>query len=241
MCGLALAFTLSSRSVSLSLSLSLSDTYKAKLEKILNNVILVSEVAELAAAADTLPDPDGNVSDSTPPANRRRGAGHVRWSSLKFEDRKKLRNAPQTVAQETFSDDSDGSDSESDSDSEDSDGSKIKGDDKNDKSKSKPGSMLDRRAETQFHKSFSSLSLDTSTKHFKIKNQLGRWDDPLNKMDKVGNQRFAIYSRVEYASQFLLRLLAIELVGFRHFEVPPCTDIYGLATPILGIIWTSIE
>lgn len=86
-------------------------------------------------------------------------------------------------------DDSDKSDSESDSDSDsesdDSSGSEIKSDKKNERGKLDKRHTFERSSDSQFHKSLSSLSQDTNKKHFKIKNQLGRWEDPLNKMDKV--------------------------------------------------------
>lgn len=66
--------------------------YKTKL---LNNVILVSEVAELSAAVGDSPHTDtrSRRSDTTPT----RGHGHVHWSSLRFGDDKKSKIALQDV------------------------------------------------------------------------------------------------------------------------------------------------
>mmetsp|Transcript_22184 Transcript_22184/g.54868 ORF Transcript_22184/g.54868 Transcript_22184/m.54868 type:complete len:517 (-) Transcript_22184:83-1633(-) len=90
-----------------------------------------------------------------------------------------MRNAPRTVVEEN--DDDDDSD---DSDSDDSDHSDTKDQDKQDKTKKNDEHNSDpSAARATFSKSYSTLSIDTSVKHFKIKNQLGRWDDPLNKMD----------------------------------------------------------
>ncbi|CAJ1961477.1 unnamed protein product [Cylindrotheca closterium] len=166
------------------------DIYKTKLEKLLNNVILVSEVAELSAAASDLPHTDSRRSNVTPISSQTSGLGlGVQWSSLRFKDKQKLSNTTQDVAEgsQGSNDDDEESEEESEeSDSYTSDNIEISDRRKQDREKeSDEQNKLDRlRTQASFAKSYSSLSADTGVnKHFKIKNKLGRWDDPLNKMD----------------------------------------------------------
>ena len=154
-------------------------------------MILVSEVAELSVAASDLPLPDSRRSITTPISNRTIGLGHVQWSSLRFEDKQKLSNVPQHVVEGSEGSNEDDEESEEESEesgSYTSDNIEIKDKRKQDREKENDEqNKLDRlRTQASFAKSYSSVSVDTGeNKHFKIKNQLGRWDDPLNKLDTV--------------------------------------------------------
>lgn len=67
------------------------DIYKPKLEEILNDIIVVTEIAELGAEADTLPEDEGNQLDTKQLVHdniiKRGQLSEVRWSSLKFNDK----------------------------------------------------------------------------------------------------------------------------------------------------------
>ena len=177
------------------------------MEKILNNMILISEVAELsAAAADELPESTGAAT-----ARRRRGE-HVRWSSLRFDDKKT----------DDLIDDGDDDDEENDSDLGNSEAESKE-------DEPKQGNLEKRGG---YNKSFSGLSPDTSFRNFRIKNLLGRWDDPLNKMDKV-MQHFPCHIQSKANAHDIEITLATTIIGFRYFEVSKSTDIHGSGAPIL--------
>lgn len=169
-----------------SFGLFVSDIYKAKLERILNNVIVISEVAELAEAADEI-----QVAEMS---NRR--AVHVRWSSLRFEEspsKTMKRSTSQTVLNnkaESGEESTNHSESESEEDSE-SEESKDESKDEEARKVQKEN-IFERRPSVmkkaqRMKKSISHLSLDNSSvKNYKMKNQLGRWNDPMTNMGKVG-------------------------------------------------------
>lgn len=147
-----------------------SDVYKPKLEEILNDIIVMTEIAELGAEADNLPDDTENQFNAKQlvEANlKRRGQlSEVRWSSVKFQ--KGARNR-------TSSTDSNASpspvqpDSNADTSLQDSPVPEKESKDFNN-----PRSFV---ARTSYTSNSSGL--------VRIKNLLDRWEEPVNKLDKV--------------------------------------------------------
>lgn len=149
--------------------------YKPKLEEILNDIIVISEVAELAAEADLLSD-----ENERKPTSGTRGKNLVRWGSVRFNQENPQRNRSETADSEDL---------------------QVKDQDDDDQSDEDAGDVMDEictaseneeeeEEETDRGADLNATRPDTpivesSRKHFKIKNLLGRWDDPLNKMDKV--------------------------------------------------------
>lgn len=242
------------------------DIYKTKLEKLLNSIILVSDVAELSAAAIDLPRPDGRRSgaDTRPISNRKSGLDYVQWSSLRFEDRKKIKDASRYVmegSEESNSDEEESAESDSYT-SENIDIRDRRKQDRGDGTESdnftsaniemdgRKQDKCNQDVEKNFNRmrtqpSFShssSGSVDTGVKHFKIKNQLGRWDDPLNKLDTVSCHDSVTSNLPEFISPAMThKFVAITIFSFRHSEVSKGADIYGPRTPILRIVWASSD
>lgn len=142
------------------------DVYKPKLEEILNDIIVITEIAELGAEADNLPDATGtqmNAKELVEDNLKKRGRfAEVRWSSVKFQNRSRA----------------------------DSDGSSIfveKGDNINSGDIS-PWPELPRKvAPGTPPRSFIARNGATPSKSsglIRIKNLLDRWDEPVNKLDK---------------------------------------------------------
>ena len=128
------------------------------MEEILNNIIIISEVAELAAEADNLTDEEDSVdTEQMIAANlKKRGKlSQARWSSVKFKkDGRNRLDSEDTIGAHASS----------------SEGSNEQAND---------GGVAGRKALLK------AGSLSDSTKQLRIKNLLDRWEDPLNKQDKV--------------------------------------------------------
>jgi hypothetical protein len=116
-----------------------SEDYKPKLELILNDIILISEVADLAEEADLLPeDIEQETKKEMAQENRlkrRSNLNQVRWSSVRFQGK----------------------------------GSSLEDE----------GMFGDRPRDR-----FAGLDKDSSGR-LRIKNLLDRWDEPINKSDRV--------------------------------------------------------
>jgi hypothetical protein len=129
------------------------------LEEILSNIIIISEVAELAAEADNLTDEEDSVNtEQMIAANlKKRGKlSQVRWSSVRFKE-----------------------DGRSRLDSEETTG--AHGSSEHSSEQANDDGVAGRRGQN-LHRSSSSSD---STGQLRIKNLLDRWEDPLNKQDKV--------------------------------------------------------
>ena len=165
--------------------------YKPKLEEILNDIIIITEIAELAAEAESLPEDTENqyTAKQLVEANlKRRGQlSEVRWSSVKFQ---KDRNRTSSV-------DSNGSSSVV--------GSTEKLD------TSLFDSPVPKESEAGFLKArpmMERTSMSTrSSGLIRIKNLLDRWEEPVNKLDKVRLERrcVTIYKRTNHRSQSVRR------------------------------------
>eukprot|EP00980_Cylindrotheca_fusiformis_P002338 scaffold543_cov119-Cylindrotheca_fusiformis.AAC.5 len=137
------------------------DIYKPQLEEILNDIIVITEIAELGAEASVLPD-EGPLPDTKQlleeSVKKRGQLTQVRWSSLRFnkEDKK------------------DAADATSESDDEMSAASNAR---KKSGEDPPPRSLLSRTARMNTSSSGSGL--------VKIKNLLDRWEEPVNKLDKA--------------------------------------------------------
>ena len=145
--------------------LSPSDVYKPKLEEILNDIIVITEIAELGAEADNLPDETGtqmNAKELVEENLKKRGRlTEVRWSSVKFQNHSRT----------------------------DSDASSIVVD-KADTSAGdiSPLPELPRKVAGTPPRSFMTRNGTTSSRSsglIRIKNLLDRWEEPVNKLDKV--------------------------------------------------------
>ena len=147
-----------------------SEIYKPKLELILEDIIIIAEVAELAADAVDVNEEEDNLSaspKSTFPQKRskqrRTEFGEARWASVKFKkgDVSRL----------------------------DTERSQVEGDTEGDKSDSED--EKDIPEPTPLNRlPYEKRVLDKHRRNSmsgrqKIKNLLGRWEDPVNKMDKV--------------------------------------------------------
>eukprot|EP00980_Cylindrotheca_fusiformis_P002337 scaffold543_cov119-Cylindrotheca_fusiformis.AAC.4 len=140
------------------------DIYKPKLEKILNDIIVVTEIAELGAEADSLPEEESTHVDTTKLVQeniiRRGQLSEVRWSSLKFND-------------STRDDLNDSTDDESSAAASAPAGAAAVTEAKNKKPGDAPSRGLMART-----------SGINSSGTFKIRNLLDRWEEPVNKLDK---------------------------------------------------------
>jgi hypothetical protein len=144
------------------------------LEEILNNIIIISEVAELAAEADNLTDEEESVDTEqmiSASLKKRGKLSQARWSSVRFKndgqkDGRSRLDSEDTTGAHAFSEHS-RSLSEQSSEREHS------------SEQANDGGVAARRALLK------SSSLSHSTKQLRIKNLLDRWEDPLNKQDKV--------------------------------------------------------
>ena len=136
------------------------------MEEILNDIIVITEIAELGAEADNLPDGDGtpmNAKELVEDNLKKRGRlPEVRWSSVKFQNRSRA----------------------------DSDASSIlvdKGDNTN-FADILPFPEMPRKVAGTPPRSFlarTGTSPSKSSGLIRIKNLLDRWDEPVNKLDKV--------------------------------------------------------
>lgn len=142
--------------------------YKQRLEELLSQIILITELAELAAEADILSETkEGEASGPgsvTDPLKRPAATGSAQWSSLRFQDDKK----PPTRSSSTASLAEENSIKEAMLDQV----SLSPGE--------KPRQTL-RAAPTAMKQE----ELNTSGL-FRLKNLLDRWEEPVNKLDKVG-------------------------------------------------------
>ena len=137
-----------------------AEDYKPKLELILNDIILISEVAELAEEAENLPeDIEQEAKKEMAQENRlkKRSLNQVRWSSVKFQGK--------------------GSRLGDEGDEPPSPPSPSTG---------PPSQGAARRAMfgDRSRDRFSGLERDSSGR-LRIKNLLDRWDEPTNKSDRV--------------------------------------------------------
>ena len=151
------------------------DIYKPKLEEILHDIIVITEIAELGVEADvSFPDDEGGEpmeatdlielqqqQQARFDAPRSR-AGRVRWSSVKFNETGPLEGI----------EDVDELDSPAMTDTH----FEVEGDEKNRRAEDSP--MMRSRRTLPPQKSGSSGVI-------KIKNLLDRWEEPVNKLDKT--------------------------------------------------------
>eukprot|EP00934_Nitzschia_sp_Nitz4_P008165 Nitzschia sp. Nitz4//scaffold56_size114212//30547//37556//NITZ4_003939-RA/size114212-augustus-gene-0.81-mRNA-1//-1//CDS//3329554673//8155//frame0 len=122
------------------------ENYKPKLEQLLSEMIVVTELAELAAEADILtgqPPEGGNLQ------GKRKGPLHARWASLQFQTSVTEEDSPELDL-----------------------ASPPQG-------HAKRGLSPDRFSDDRSRSSASNLS-----GLIRIKNQLDRWEEPVNKQDK---------------------------------------------------------
>jgi hypothetical protein len=138
-----------------------AEDYKPKLELILNDIILISEVAELAEEAENLPeDIEQETKKEMAKENtlKKRSLNQVRWSSVKFHGKGSTR----------LGDEGD----EPASPPSSRNGPPSQG-------AAQRGLFGDRSRDR-----FSGLARDSSGR-LQIKNLLDRWDEPTNKSDRV--------------------------------------------------------
>jgi hypothetical protein len=141
-----------------------SEDYKPKLELILNDIILISEVADLAEEADLLPeDIEQETKKEMAQENRlkrRSNLNQVRWSSVRFQGKGSSLGDLGDEGDEPASPPSP------------SNGPQSQG------APERP--MFGDRSRDRF----SGLDKDSSGRLL-IKNLLDRWDEPTNKSDRV--------------------------------------------------------
>ncbi|KAG7359816.1 mechanosensitive ion channel [Nitzschia inconspicua] len=137
------------------------DAYKPRLEEILNDIILISEVADLSIESDNIAsvigvekkerkyEPPTEIDTPEIPTVKR--GGRIRWSSVKFEDASILRSGSQSLLQG----DEDNTDTESKM-TDDGDSSEI-----------------------SFY--------DSNSSRIPLKELLDRWQEPVSKKDKTIN------------------------------------------------------
>jgi hypothetical protein len=142
------------------------------LEEVLNDIIIISEVAELGAEADNLPDDENSVNTKNlVDANlKKRGQlSQVRWSSVRFNKETLVR----------FD-----SDSSSVRGRLDSDSLPMPGKGESDEQTSETAAIGNKRKTHDRTGSLSRLDRDSSGQ-LRIRNLLDRWEEPVNKQDKV--------------------------------------------------------
>jgi hypothetical protein len=147
------------------------DTYKPKLEEILNDIIIISEIAELGAEADNLPDAGSpeNAKNLVEANLKKRGEmSQARWSSVRFKKETRVRL------------DSDSSSIHGKLDSFDS--SSMQG--RNESGEQTSDTGTDGNKRKQLGRAGGLSRLDSSGR-LRIKNLLDRWEEPVNKQDKV--------------------------------------------------------
>jgi hypothetical protein len=153
------------------------DVYKPKLEEILNDIIVITEIAELGAEADNLPDATGtmNAKELVEDNLKKRGRlAEVRWSSVKFHNRSRADSDASSIVVEKGDNTSFGDAS--------------------------PIPELPRRVAGTPPRSFMARNAAAPSKSsglIRIKNLLDRWDEPVNKLDKVCHH-FATISTQTY-------------------------------------------
>jgi hypothetical protein len=135
------------------------DIYKPQLEEILNDIIVITEIAELGAMAGDVPEEGTQVDTNqlVEESLKKRGQlTNVRWSSLRFDDK----NRKESIGRDT--------DDESDDEADDEDTKK------NAEEEPPVRTLLARTS-----------PMDSSSSGLvKIKNLLDRWEEPVNKLDK---------------------------------------------------------
>jgi hypothetical protein len=138
--------------------------YKPLLEEILNDIIVMTEIAELGCEADNLPD-DGealNIKELVDLSLKKRSQlSTVRWSSVRFK----------TAPTRADSDVSDVLDQ--------MDGSSVE--DSLSQEKTAKDTEIPMKQAVRQHSSRRSSSAGL----IRIKNLLDRWEEPINKLDKV--------------------------------------------------------
>jgi hypothetical protein len=204
--------------------------YKPKLEEILNDIIVITEVAELAAEADNLEDDENssvNKSQIVDANLKKRGAlTQVRWSSVRFK-KKSTRSSM---------------------DSEDEDaslnGSITREDSEEKRQQSVPSDKIPyekRRNPTNSRE----ISRAASSGRLRIKNLLDRWDEPVNKLDKVRILVF-IATRLKIRRSAHNRHLTVQRPDDRYYskrypKVSKSPHVYGFGASFLSGVWTSFE
>ena len=182
-------------------------TYKPRLEKILADMVLLTEVAELASEAEVLSE-TACISSTILEKKRKGMMQNTKWSSIKqFDDT----NVPRQSTSSDFGDldtstekiDEDppliepnqsmrdaanesltSSDDEESAKGDSNDESNDDSDDSSTDSKADSmGAKVGNPATKKFRHASASISLSTGTG--RIKNLLDRWDEPANKADKV--------------------------------------------------------
>lgn len=148
------------------LSLLLPDVYKPKLEEILNDIIVITEIAELGAEADNLPDDTEALNTKELVElnlNKRASLGGVHWSSVKFKSNR----------QRTDSDASSVVDASTNVDS--------------------PAAEKTPKAPENLRARMSRMSTRSSSSLLRIKNLLDRWEEPVNKLDQVRGGKLILF------------------------------------------------
>lgn len=164
-----------------------ADVYKPKLEEILNDIIVITEIAELGAEADNLPDDAGtqmNAKQLVDDNLKKRGRlTEVRWSSVKFHSRARADSDASSVLERTDT-------------SSVGDASPVPG----------IARKMDDTPTRSFMARTSNMSFRSSG-HIRIKNLLDRWDEPVNKLDKVRtNFESQLKSAISEANKFLIKI-----------------------------------
>lgn len=148
--------------------------YKPKLEEILNDIIVLTELAELGAEADNLPDTEDSEQLDTKQLiemnlKKRPQLSEARWSSVRFKH----------TANRS---DSDMSSIVLDNRTDDDGGGGIGGVEDSpmpERSDTKDGDYNGKKGARWMRQSTTPSGL------FRIKNLLDRWEEPVNKLDKV--------------------------------------------------------
>ena len=166
-----------------------SETYKPKLEDILNDIVVITEVAELASEASALSTDDleseGGAAKLRAQTNSqsKRGPNDVRWSAVKFKPLKTQRNKSETTEESEDADDDDDNDDASNT-------SSLSESNQVEAGSEEMVSQIPIRASPAFAMSeipTSGISVGskTSRESSKIRRLLDKWLEPMNKLDKV--------------------------------------------------------
>jgi hypothetical protein len=179
-----------------------AEDYKPKLELILNDIILISEVAELAEEAENLPeDIEQEAKKEMAQENRlkKRSLNQVRWSSVKFQGKGSR-----------LGDEGD----EPPSPPSPSSAPPSKG--------ASPRAMFGDRSRDRF----SGLDRDSSGR-LRIKNLLDRWDEPTNKSDRVSCISFG-RRNIAFTFSFSVRtcvlIFCFNIIRFRNQRSMTCSS-----------------